>query len=139
MRLYGKKMCSWIHILWALFCSQNFPKFVHKIFFKTCYTFAEKYSLIMYSHKLCKIQICKLIFAGNFIKNTILLNKFWKYIFCAQINLANKMFQKIFSPKGIHFTDNLAKKLLSTTLRNKFIVEKNFSPKILFHKYVHIY
>jgi len=32
----------------------------------------------MYFQKLCEIQICKLIFAGNFIKNTILRNKILK-------------------------------------------------------------
>ena len=32
----------------------------------------------MYFQKLCEIQICKLIFAGNFIKNTILQNKILK-------------------------------------------------------------
>ena len=30
----------------------------------------EKHSLIIYSHKICKIQIYKLIFVENFIKNT---------------------------------------------------------------------
>ena len=29
----------------------------------------------MYFQKICEIQICKLIFVGNFIKNIILRNK----------------------------------------------------------------
>ena len=76
----------------------------------------------MYFQKLYEIQICKLIFGENFIKNTILQNKIQKtYIlrtnkfgeengkYCSQKTKLKKIF---FLAKGIHFTDNLAKKLL---------------------------
>jgi len=46
----------------VFFFSQNFSQFFSKNYFENF-------------QKICKIQICKLIFAENFIKNTILRNK----------------------------------------------------------------
>ena len=61
----------------------------------------------MYFQKLCEIQICKLIFAGNFIKNTILRNKILK-IFILRTNKFDEQNDKYCSKKiGTNICKNM--------------------------------